>query len=159
MSASALSAHGTDRGAGFYLTSLTYAQYLWQRQLAARAVLCVDRALLADLKGDEPVLRDWPLPFAALAWMLPRVPSGVFVGNPRVHYQHLADRMNEPRREQRRWRAWACWAVTRAVCPEYPADPKHAVVEPSLDLITEKLLLHGLPGEAGLWHGVLHPSG
>jgi hypothetical protein len=91
--------------------------------------------------------------------MLPRVPAGVFVGNPRVHYQHLADRMNEPRREQRRWRAWACWAITRAVCPGYPADPRHRVTEPSLDLISEKLLAHGLPGEAGLWHGVLHPQG
>jgi hypothetical protein len=25
--------------------------------------------------------------------------------NPRVHFQHYAGRMNEPRREQRRWRA------------------------------------------------------
>ncbi len=155
MSARAISDLGASRGADFYLTAMTYGQYLWQKGLAARAVLSVDRSLLADLRGDEPVLRDWPLPYAALAWMLPRVPEGVFVGNPRAHYQHLADRMNEPRREQRRWRAWAAWALTRRVCPAYPADPKHQVVEPSIDLITDKLLAHGIPGEAGLWHGVL----
>ena len=159
MNAGALSALGADRGETFYLTVLTYGQYLWQRGLAARAILCVDRALGADLPGDATVLRAWPMPYAALAWMLVKVPEGVFLGNPRVHYQHLADRMNEPRREQRCWRAWACWAITRQVRPDYLADPKHAVVEPTEELITDKLLAHGLPGEAGLWHGVLHPEG
>ncbi|MFI5335747.1 MAG: hypothetical protein ACHQ5A_03130 [Opitutales bacterium] len=159
MDAGALSALGSDRGAVFYLTALTYGQYLWQRGLAARAILCVDRALGADLRGDEPVLRDWPLPYAALGWMLAAVPADIFVGNPRVHYQHLADRMNEPRREQRRWRAWACWAISRKVRPADPADPRHAVAEPTHELITEKLLAHGLPGETGWWHGVLHPEG
>ena len=156
MNAGALSALGPDRGEAFYLTALTYGHYLWQRGLAARAILCLDRALGADLPGDAAVLHDWPMPYAALAWMLAEVPEGVFVGNPRVHYQHLADRMNEPRREQRRWRAWACWALTRRVRPDYAADPKHAVVEPGEALITDQLLAHGLPGEAGLWHGVLH---
>ena len=131
MNAGALTALGPDRGARFFLTSLTYGQYLWQRGLAARAILCVDRAFGADLPGDAPVLHDWPMPYAALAWMLAHVPAGIFVGNPRVHYQHLADRMHEPRREQRRWRAWACWALTRRVRPAYPADPRHAIVAPS----------------------------
>lgn len=155
MDAGALSAHGAARDAGFYRTALTYGHYLWQNGQAARAILKLDRALLADLRGDEPVLREWPLPYAAMAWLLRHAPTDVFLGNPRVHFQHLADRMNEPRREQRRWRTWACWALCRAVRPEFPADPKHAVVEPALELIAAKLTAHGLPDEAAWWQAVM----
>ncbi len=151
MDAGALTAHGRTRDAAFHLTALTYGHYLWQRGQVARAILCLDRSFGTNLRGDEPVLRDWPLPYAALAWMLRHAPVGVFIGNPRVHYQHLADRMNEPRREQRRWRAWACWALTRLARPEFSADPRHKVVEPELELLTEKLSRHGLPGETSLW--------
>lgn len=156
MDASALTAHGPDRGAAFYLTALTYGHHLWQRGMAARATLALDRALGADLRGDEPVLREWPMPYAALAWFFRHTPPDIFIGNPRVHYQHLADRMNEPRREQRRWRAWAGWAVARAVRPEWPADPKHQVREPTLDEIEAKLTAHGLPGETTVWQRVLN---
>lgn len=159
MDARAFTAHGEDRGAGFYLTALTYAQYLWQRGLAARALLSLDRALGSDLRGDEAVLRDWPLPYGATAWFLRHTPSGIFIGNPRVHFQHLADRMNEPRSEQRRWRTWACWALTRAVRPEFPADPKHVVVEPTIGLIARQLTAHGLAGETALWQAVLAGAG
>ncbi|HEY0863891.1 MAG TPA: hypothetical protein VGD97_07285 [Lacunisphaera sp.] len=158
MDAGALTAHGDERDAGFYLTALTYAQYLWQRGHVARAMLKVDRALLSDVRAGDPVLRDWPLPYAAMAWFLRHAPPDVFIGNPRVHFQHLADRMNEPRREQRRWRTWACWAICRAVRPEFPADPKHQVVEPSLDLIAQKITTHGLPGETGQWLTVLQDA-
>ena len=151
MDARALSAHGPARDAAFYLTALTYAQYLWQRGLAARAILKLDRALGADLRGDEPVLREWPLPYAAMGWLLRQAPPDVFIGNPRVHFQHLADRMNEPRREQRRWRTWACWALCRAVRPEFPADPKHRVTEPTLALIAQKLDAYGIAGETARW--------
>ncbi len=159
MDASALTAHGSARDAEFYLTALTYAQYLWQKGHAARALLKLDRALLSDLRGDETVLQDWPLPYAAMAWLLKHTPVDVFIGNPRVHFQHLADRMNEPRREQRRWRTWACWAICRAVRPEFSADPRHAVQEPSLELIAQKLTLHGLPGETELWGTVVRRAG
>jgi hypothetical protein len=155
MDARALAAHGPARDGTFYLTALTYGHYLWQRGQAARAILKVDRALLSAVAPTDPVLRDWPLPYAATAWMLRHTPPDVFIGNPRVHFQHLADRMNEPRREQRRWRAWACWALCRAVRPEFPGDPKHAVVEPSAALIAEKLAAHGIAGEADLWQSVL----
>lgn len=151
MTAGALSAHGEDRGAAFYLTALTYGHFLWQRDLAARATLCLDRALGADLRGDEPVLRDWPLPYAAMAWFLRHTPADIFIGNPRVHFQHLADRMNEPRRDQRRWRAWACWALARRLRPDWPADPRHGVVEPTEAEIARQLAQHGLPGEQELW--------
>lgn len=155
MDASALTAHGDDRDAEFYITALTYAQYLWQRGLAARAILKLDRALLSDLRGHEDELRQWPLPYEAMAWLLKHTPADVFIGNPRVHFQHLADRMNEPRREQRRWRTWACWAITRIVRPEFPADPKHEVDEPKRELIAQKLKEHGLPGESDFWLGSL----
>lgn len=140
-----------DRGAAFYLACLEYGNALWQRGFAARSLLCLDRALGAELSGDETVLRVHPLPYAAMAWLIARTPPGVFLGNPRVHFQHYADRMNEPRREQRRWRAWACWALTRVVRPDLPNDPKHQVVEPTLDEIAGRLRAHGHRDEVELW--------
>jgi hypothetical protein len=140
-----------DRGGAFYLACLEYGHALWQRGFAARALLCLDRALGADLRGDEPELRAHPLPYAAMAWLIAHTPEGVFLGNPRVHFQHYADRMNAPRREQRRARAWACWALARVVRPDLPGDPKHRVVEPTLDDVAVALRAHGLDGEAELW--------
>jgi len=150
MDAGALTAHGPARDADFYLTALRYAHYLWQRGFAARSILKLDRALGADLRGDEEVLQSWPLPYAAMAWIL--VHSPPFPGNPRVHFQHLADRMNEPRREQRRWRMWACWAICRKARPNLGGDPLHEVEEPDLETIAEKLSLHGHSDEAALWY-------
>ncbi len=147
-----------DRGAEFYLACLEYGHALWQRGLAARAMLCLDRALGADLRGDEVMLGTWPLPYAAMTWLVTHAPAAVFIGNPRVHFQHYADRMNEPRREQRRWRAWACWALVRAARPEFPADPRHQVVEPTLPEITAALDAHGHPGEAARWQAVLREA-
>lgn len=144
-----------ERGADFYFACLEYGQALWSRGLAARSLLCLDRALGADLRGGEPVLRDWPLPYAAMAWFIAQAPPGVFIGNPRVHFQHYAGRMNAPRREQRRWRAWACWALARAVRPDLPGDPRHQVEEPSVAMIASQLHERGLPGEAELWRTVL----
>jgi hypothetical protein len=140
-----------ERGPDFYFGCLEYGHALWQRGLAARALLCLDRAFAAELRGDEPVLRAWPLPYGATAWMIAQTPADIFIGNPRVHFQHYADRMNEPRREQRRWRAWGCWALARVVRPEFSGDPKHAVEEPSLARIAAALREHGLPGEAEIW--------
>ena len=159
MDAGALTAHGESRGGAFFLTALTSGQYQWQRGLAARAILCLDRAFSADLCGDESALRDWPMPYAAMGWFLQHVPADAFVGNPRLHFQHLADRMNEPRRDQRRWRAWACWALARGVRPELLADLKHAVTEPTLIEINLSLSAHGLPGEAELWLAALGKVG
>lgn len=155
LNAGCLTAHGPARDAAFFHSALVYGHTLWQRGLAARAILSLDRALGADVRGDEPELRGWPMPYAALAWMFRQAPATVFIGNPRVHYQHLADRMNEPRRDQRRWRAWAAWALARRVRPEFPADPKHAVVEPTPEEIGARLDRHGNPGERANWEAVL----
>lgn len=150
-----LSRHGEARDAAFYLSCLEYGHDLWQRGLAARAVLCLDRAMGADLRGDEPQLGAWPMPYAAMAWFLTHTPPDIFIGNPRVHFQHYADRMNEPRRAQRAARAWACWALTRRLRPEWPSDPKHDVVEPEESQIATALDRHGLAGETRLWSEIL----
>ena len=140
-----------ERGAEFYRACLEYGHALWLQRYAARSLLCLDRALGADLKGNEAVLRSHPLPYAAMAWLIAHTPADLFLGNPRVHFQHYADRMNEPRREQRRWRAWACWALARTVRPDLPADPRHDVTEPTAEEIQRNLERHGITGEAALW--------
>ncbi len=153
---------GDARGAEFYFSCLEYGQTQWTRGLAARAILCLDRAFGADLRGNESVLAVWPLPYAAMAWLVAHTPPDVFVGNPRVHFQHYAGRMNEPRREQRRWRAWGCWALVRSVRPELPGDLRHAIDEPSTGDIEAALGLYGHEGEAALWRTALaaaHPAG
>jgi hypothetical protein len=94
-----------------------------------------------------------------MAWFLAKTPADIFIGNPRVHFQHLADRMNEPRREQRRWRIWACWQICRVVRPEFTADPKHAVIEPTLEAIFAQIMEHGVRGEAALWREVVERKG
>lgn len=147
-----------DRGAAFYFACLEYGHALWLQGFAARTLLCLDRAFGADVTPDDPVLRSAPLPYAAMAWCIAHTPPERAVGNPRVHFQHYADRMNEPRREQRRWRAWACWALTRAVRPDLPPDPKHDVVEPGIADITAGLVAHGHAGEAELWADTLRQA-
>jgi hypothetical protein len=149
---------GAERDGAFYFACLEYGQALWIHRRPARAILCLDRAFGADLSGDELELSAWPLPYAAMAWILTNAPAGIFLGNPRVHFQHYADRMNEPRREQRRWRAWACWALARAVMPDLPGDPRHRVDEPTHPQIGERLGHYGFPGEARLWQDVLKAS-
>lgn len=148
-----------DRGGAFYHACLEYGHSLWTRGFAARAMLCLDRAMGADLAGDEPQLKAWPMPYAAMAWFMAHAPEGVFIGNPRVHFQHYADRMNEPRRDLRRWRAWACWALARRVLPAMPGDPRHDVEEPTIERIEASLAFLGLPGEAALWRQALEEAG
>lgn len=144
-----------DRGGGFYLECLRYAASLWENRFAARSLLCLDRAMGADLEGAEPEVIMYPVPYAAVAWIIAHTPDGVFLGNPRVHFQHYAGRMNEPRREQRIWRAWACWALTRAVRPDLPGDPRHRIGEPDFEEIVARLARVGLRGESALFSSTL----
>lgn len=146
---------GDHRGGRFFLQCQRYAQYLWTRGHAARAILAADRALLAELRGDEPELATHPLPYAALAWLIASTPPDVFLGNPRVHYQHLADRVRGHRQAQRSARAWACWHLARAVRPDLPADPRHAVQEPSIESTAAALDAHGIAGERRVWQAAL----
>ncbi|HEY3756563.1 MAG TPA: hypothetical protein VGL42_10480 [Opitutaceae bacterium] len=139
------------RGGEFYVACLEYAQRLWVERKAARAMLCLDRALGADLTGDEPELTEWPLPYLGMAWIMAHTPPGVFLGNPRIHFQHYGGRMNEPRKLQRQWRAWACWALARVVFPDLAGDPLHLVDEPSFEKVDEGLRRHGISGEHDIW--------
>lgn len=134
---------------------MRYGQALWLKGLSARALLAVDRALYANLRGDESILKDWPLPYAAVAWLVAHNPDDCFIGNPRVHYQHLADRVKGVRAEQKRWRAWSCWHLVRKVAPELPNDPKHLVDEPTESAVFTGLECHGISGEANQWRDIL----
>ena len=152
----AFASHGDRRDAGFYLTALEYGHYLWQGGFAARAILSLDRAMGAELSAMDESAQAWPIPYAAMAWFLAHTPEGVFIGNPRVHFQHYADRLRGPRREQRRWRAWACWAMVRRLHPHLSGDPKHRVTEPTEIEIAAALALHGHPEESARWQAVLN---
>ena len=146
---------GRERGPEFYKAALEYAQSLWLEGLPARSLLLINRALGADLSGEEAVMQDWPLPYAAAAWVMKHRTGDQFIGNPRRHYQHLATRMVEPRKELRTWRAWACWHMACMIFPDYPADEKQiaaeGIVEPDKATIFRELSRLGLPGEAELW--------
>jgi GNAT superfamily N-acetyltransferase len=136
---------GSDRGPVFYETSLCYAQSQWRMGLPAQAMLQLNRALACCLSYDEPVLKRWPLPYQAMAWIIQQRPEGQFIGNPRRHFQHLATRMVPPHKELRTWRAWACWYLSKVLLPEveHPADWKQirheGVVEPTFRQIREQL--------------------
>lgn len=148
--------HGATRGAGFYGTALEYGHALWLKRLPARAILCLDRAMGAELGGGDAVLKSWPMPYAAIAWMLREVPRELFCGNARVHFQHYADRMNEPRKALRQARAWACWAIACEVRPDLEGDRKHEVQEPTLKEIEMALAQATSLSEAGRWRMVLN---
>ncbi len=155
--------HGRHRGGKFYYSCLQYAQALWLQGLSARAILCLDRAMSADLDDTEEILQHYPIPYSAMCWFLQYNPPGNFIGNPRIHFQHYADRLGEPRKYIRKWRAWACWYLTRLILPDLSGDPCHTVDEPSFNEIHQSLLQYGLQNESVLWqqicrsiHGDLH---
>jgi hypothetical protein len=103
-------------------------------------------------------VREWGLPYAALRWMIEQRPQDAFIGNPRVHYQHLADRVRGERMQVRRWRAWAGWAIVRRCWPQLPADPSHSVAEPDERTVQCSLARWGIPGEVAQWQEALTPE-
>lgn len=150
---------GDDRGAGFYFRALEYAQSLWLQGFPARAILLLNRAMGADLQGNEPILQQWPLPYPAVGWLLQHHAPEHFLGNPRRHWQHLATRMSGPRAELRTWRAWACWRMACLALPDMPPDEKQleeeGIREPGEEEIASNLDRLGYPGETALWRNVL----
>jgi hypothetical protein len=143
-----------DGGAELYLLCLEYGQQLWLDGLPARALLAVDRALYCDVAASAEVLQAYPLPYAAIRWLVSQ-PSDAFTGNARVHYQHLADRVRGERADIKKWRAWAAWALVRQARPELPNDPKHIVLEPSYAEISAGLIAYGVTGENAVWQAAL----
>jgi hypothetical protein len=140
----------------YYQTALRYGQTLWMQGHAGRAILAVTRGLYSRIAPDDPVLGDWPLPYAALRWLVASHPSTDFPGNPRVSFQHQATRLAGPRAPLLRARAWAVWSLVREARPELPGDPRQQVVEPDLVAIRKGLITHGHEGEAALWARALH---
>lgn len=146
---------GAERGGAFYFLALQCAQSLWRQGLPAQSMLLLNRAFSADLRGGEAVLVEWPLPYAAMTWVMKHHREEDFIGNPRRHFQHLATRMVEPRRELRSWRAWGCWWAACRVFPEMPADEQQltgeGVVEPTEEEIAAQLGRLGIEGEVAVW--------
>lgn len=146
---------GESRGRDFYLLALECAQSLWLQGLPAQSLLLINRAMGADHAGDPEMCRQWQMPYRAAAWVMQNRTEDQFIGNPRRHYQHLATRMVEPRKDVRTWRAWACWYLACNIFPDYPADDKQiseeGVIEPTDSEIAANLSQLGLPDEAEVW--------
>ncbi len=142
-----------DYGEGFYLAALRYAQSLWLQGKPAQAILQLNKAWSASLRGDEAVLKEHPSPFRALAWILRHVRDGDFLGNPVRHFQHLATRMSGRNAEVRTWRAWACFALSERLLDPgtFPRDEvqirKEHLKIPDEDVILIQLNRLGWPGE------------
>lgn len=129
-----MKSHGVDRGAGFYRDALTFAQGHWVEEKPAQAILQLNKAFSADIADDDPVLREWPWPYAALEWILDKAADGSsgFLGNPVRHFQHLATRMSEPRKDIRIARAWKCFHIARRTLDgrgEFPLDGRQIARE------------------------------
>lgn len=129
-----LKRHRIDRGAEFYLDALRFAQGYWMEGKPAQAVLQINKALSADLSENDPVLRVWPLPYSALAWIIIRAAdaSHGFLGNPVRHFQHLATRMSGPNRDLRVSRAWKCFHLSKRLLEgkgDFPLDGRQIARE------------------------------
>ncbi len=147
--------HGRERGAAFYQDALRYGQSLWISGKPAQALLQLDKAWMADLPTDDPVLASDPSPYQALVWILRHATSGNcgYLGNPVRHFQHLASRMSGDRAEIRSWRAWLCFHLSERVLPraEFPRDGDQIGREglwiPGLSCSLAAVAKLGWPGE------------
>jgi hypothetical protein len=113
-----------------YRVNLEYAQWLWQHGLPARAILAMDKALFLCLPINHPEVQHNPLPYAATLWVMTHAKANHFLGNPRVHYQHLADRVRGCKACQKALRAWACWHLVCRWRPDLPGDDQHSFRAP-----------------------------
>ena len=109
----------------FYFEALKYGHYLWLNSHAGRSLLALTRALYANVPEKAPVLAQWPLPYAALKWIVANHPTDSFPGNPRISFQHQATRLRGERQALRRARAWAVWALIQKAKPTLPKDHQH----------------------------------
>jgi len=155
-----LHALGSDRGPRFHHAALAYAQGMWLADFPAKALLLVSRAQSCRLE-ELSLLTEGAMPYHAVAWIVHRRPEGRFIGNPRLHYQHLASRMVDPHRELRRWRAWACWYLTRELLPEteFPSDTRQiraeSTVEPRRSEIAQRLNELSPSDDCAAWESAL----
>jgi hypothetical protein len=139
----------------FYHTALKYGHYLWQQGHSGRAILALTRALYADVAENDSILKQWPLPYGALKWIVANHSSTHFPGNPRISFQHQATRLRGDRQSLRRARAWAVWALICKARPELEPDRTQDIIEPTLEAIETQLHSYGHSGESELWRTVL----
>ena len=135
----------------FYLTALSYGHYLWLKGYSGRAILAITRALYANLPAEAEVLREWPLPYRALHWIVANHPSQDYPGNPRISFQHQATRLRGDRVALRRARAWAVWKLICSAKPELPADTTQGIKQPTLGEIEQRIVEHGHSNEVQIW--------
>ena len=126
--------HGPERAELFYLDALRFANGYWMADKPAQAILQLNKAFSADLPNDAEIFHEWPLPYAALEWILEKSADGSvgFLGNPVRHFQHLATRMSGPRREIRVAYAWKCFHIARRVLKgmgDFPLDGRQIARE------------------------------
>lgn len=138
-------------GGAYYLEALRYGQYLWERRLTARSILAITKALHAEVATTEAELADWPLPYKALKWIFREHDDTDFMGNPRISFQHQAERLRGARAEQRRWRCWAVWKLAESALPHLPNATDGIGIYPDIATIYTQLEQHGIPQEAKLW--------
>ena len=62
--------HGSERGAEFYLDALQYAQSQWCLGKPAQAILQLNKAWMANVSANDPVLQIQPQPYRVLVWIL-----------------------------------------------------------------------------------------
>lgn len=149
--------HGAEKGAAFYQDALRYGQSLWISGKPAQAVLQLDKAWMADLTVDHPVLEVNPAPYRALIWMMKQAAAGDrgYLGNPVRHFQHLASRMSGPRSGIRSWRAWLCFHMAERVLSQrrFPRDGRQIGREgiwiPGFARSLAAVAHHGWRGESG----------
>ncbi len=145
--------HGLVKGADFYLDALSYAQSQWLSGKPAQAILQINKAWMADLIGDEAVLKIHPSPYRALVWIMENAASGDrgFMGNPVRHFQHLASRMSGPRAKVRSWRAWLCFHLAEKTLIGFPRDGEQIAREglwiPGMQRALHEVAKRGWPGE------------
>lgn len=135
----------------FYLTALQYSQHLWQQGHAGRSILALARALYCNIPHDAAILKQWPLPYAALQWIVRWHHCDDFPGNPRLSFQHQASRLRGDREVLRRARAWAAWALVCQARPSLKGDPAEPTPEPSAPQVRELLVQYGHKNEPYLW--------
>ena len=62
---------GDSKGLDFYKLCLEYSQSKWMEGLPAQALLQLNRAMSADLNGDEEFLDQFPIPVSYTHLTLP----------------------------------------------------------------------------------------
>ena len=139
----------------FYYTALKYGHSLWRQGHAGRSILAITRALYANVPEAAAILKQWPLPYAALHWIAANHHSDHFPGNPRISFQHQATRLRGERQALSRARAWAVWALICQARPSLVGDPSQGIEEPDMQAIEARLRSSGHSNEVEVWRAAL----